>query len=430
MSRGLRQPASGESGRHPVWSALAHGYAVCLAVVAGVLTSLAPGAAVALEPVSVTLEVRIPIGPDDVTSTLRRRAEAQALEDAVVEVASRYVSPERIEPESPALRQALSSRASAFVLTYRVDGQPVRRTSELDPLVDEFVMSLTVTVDAEQVREALAQLGMGAAAAKRAKIAVACTLAPDTSADARFALTPLRQILTERLDAAGFAIVEPALFGLPDAAARDAVALARAAGSDVGIVVQVGFRALPAAAPGTAQGGVAEVRAVALRGSDGVEVAAARIEAPGYGDSVRDAFLRAVEALGGKLADELVTELGANAAMLRPPTTGVRLRLSGVRSLVEVEVVQQTLLTVLGAKTARVAWLGPGSAELVVDASLTAAELRERLMGAAYPSFALELVELSADRLELRVAEPPAVQAPLPDASLPDGRRASPSAPF
>jgi len=42
----------------------------------------------------------------------------------------------------------------------------------------------------------------------RPSVALACELGGDAGVDARFALTPLRQFLSERLDVAGFAIVD------------------------------------------------------------------------------------------------------------------------------------------------------------------------------------------------------------------------------
>ena len=434
---------SGGCARRRGASSLARAGGLALfAFVAVVGSALCASTALALEPISVTIEVKIPIGVDDVASTLRRRAETQALEQAVLRVAGRYVSPARLELEADAIRAALAPRAAAFVLTYRLNGQPARQPSELDPLVDDYVVSITVTVNAEQLRQVLQELGLAAGVGQRPSLALDCRFTADSALVDPFALVPLRQLLSTRLAAAGFPIVEPALYAGAQVAPATVDALAREAGADLGISVAVRLRELPVGPSdggpsgggrsGGARGSIVEVRVRSVRAADGNEVATLTAEAPGYGLDARDSLVRALEVLEPQLADGLVTRLDQSLAALDAAAKDVRLRLVEVRRLAEVEAVQQTLLRVLGAKKVRIAWLSPGAAELVVDAPLPPTALRDRLIGAAYPGFALSPVALAPGRIELRVAEPlpPEPALPTGDVDAPPGRpAAAPSGP-
>ena len=114
--------------------------AFCVAV-------LLPWMAEALEPTTVTVDGAVVV-TEKTEGNLRERALRVALEEAVFEVARLFQTPDSLEFDEERVREALSPRAPAFVLTYRLDGVPRRRVSRLDPSVEEYVLGRTATVDA------------------------------------------------------------------------------------------------------------------------------------------------------------------------------------------------------------------------------------------------------------------------------------------
>jgi hypothetical protein len=91
-------------------------------------------------------------------------------------------------------------------------------------------------------------------------------------------------------------------------------------------------------------------------------------------------------------------------------SAAVRLRLTDVKGLAQVESVQKTLVGTLGASSASLVLLEPRTAELAVESDLSPGVLQERLIGAAYPGFQLELAGVQSESIELRVLPEAATQ--------------------
>ncbi len=401
-----------------------------LAPLFGVVLLLLPlWKAHALEPVEVTVQAAVEVQDGDVPSKLRQRAFAQALVEAVFEVALRYVSPARLEEDGERLRAALAKEAPRFVLVYRMEGAAEVRPALEDPTIEEYVISVNATIDATRLRETLEQLGFVRGVGPRPSLVLNLELAPGAGVGGGqrfdFALEPLRQFLTEKLSAEGFVVVEPALYPGTGVAPGTAVELARKVGADVGVDVEVLWTPLGSSGGEESRGGVAEVRVRSVRASDALELASVRFEAPGYAPRPQDAFRRAVQALEGQVASGVLFQLEQNLGALEEGTPIVTVRLSDVGSLSQVERVQKTLLEVLGAREARLSLLEPRAAELVVDALLAPGSLQERMTGAVYDGFVLEALQVGTDSIELRVLpslEPPAPEvSPSPGSPSPDG---------
>jgi len=369
-------------------------FVACLSLAIG-------GPAWALEPINVTVEGVVEIKEGDVSSVLRQKAFTRALREAVVEVASRYLPPDRSQDEKDAVERALSEDISSFVLTYRLDGDPQTRPSAERPSVEEYVIVISATVDAGRLRESLQRLGYLPSTGTRPSLALFLELAPNAAGE--FALEPLRQFLSQKLSDEGFVIVEPALYSGSGGRPRSAVELARSLGADVGVGIDVSWSPLARGAGSAAQGGTVEVRVRSVRARDALELASVRFEAPGYAPQPEQAFQKAVQGLQEQLASGVLFQLEQNLASLGDANPPVRVRLSDVSGLRQVERVQAILLDVLGAKDVRLAVLEPRSAELVVDSSLSPGALQERMVGAAYDGFELEPVQVGTDVIELRV---------------------------
>ena len=82
----------------------------------------------------------------------------------------------------------------------------------------------------------------------------------------------------------------------------------------------------------------------------------------------------------------------------------MRVALLDVSGLSQIEAVQKTLLESLGAREAKLAVLGPRSAELLVNSSLSPGALQDRLGAVEFEGFLLEPVEVRRDRIDFRVA--------------------------
>jgi len=369
----------------------------------------------ALEPVEVTVEAAIEVQEGDVPSALRQRAFAQALLEAVSEVALRYVPPARLESDGERLRQVLAKEAARFVLVYRMQGPAEVRPALDNPEVQEYVMVVNATVDATKLRQALEEQGFIRGMGPRPSLALNLRLGAGAGVTRferyDFALEPLRQALTEKLSGEGYVVVEPALYPGAGGQPRSAAELARSLGADLGVDVEVLWTPLGSSGSqsggGPARGGVAEVRVRSVRASDALELATVRFEAPGYAPEPSEAFRRATQALEPQLASGILFQLEQNLEALNEGAPIVRVRLANVRSLRQVEGVQKTLLELLGAREASLSVLEPGAAELVVDALLAPGSLQERMTSAVYDGFGLELVQVGQDSVELRVVPAP-----------------------
>ncbi len=368
----------------------------------------------ALEPVEVTVEAAVDSIPNESAEALRKRLLESALEKAVLEVAARYVTPERLALEGDKLREALRPKAAGFVLTYRVDAPPQARRSPTDPSVEQQVLQLTATVDAERLRRQLQELGFGAASGSRPSVAIFEQLIAPRDAGGNLSslsVAPLREFVARTLSESGFVVVEPALYAGARVAPANAVELARGLGADLGIDLEVRWTPRPVPTGASVAGGVAEVQVRSLRARDATELASGRFEAPGYGPDGRAAFARAVEAVRDQVAKGLVFQLEQNLSAIQVAgSKAVRVRLTEVAGLIQVESVQKTLIGTLGASTASLVLLEPHAAELAVESDLSPGVLQERLIGAAYPGFQLELAGVQSESIELRVMPEAATQ--------------------
>ena len=362
------------------------GIAVLLAGLA-----LIAGPARALEPVNVTSEGVVAAGPAG-EAPPRDAAFQAALVSAVLEASRALIPPERFELETERLRGELAPRAQGFVLTYRVGGALARRPSALDPQVQEWVLPVTARIDTNQLRAFLVRTGFIREAGERPSVVIrvrpvgALATAPPVGA-----LSHLTQSVRAKLESQQFVVVDAGLRPGEETEPRSALELARGVGADVGLELDVDWRPNPAAAGSS--GGVAEVRARALRSDDGSELAIARFEAAGY-DPLRDeALARALLAVEPQLGENLGQQLERNWQAQTPSERPVALELEAVSSLVQVNAVQRALKGSLAASSAELRELRPGGATLEVVSSLSAGALQERLASLPFEGFALLPVE-------------------------------------
>jgi len=369
---------------------------------------LLPWTAQALEPTTVSVEGVVAI-TENSEGYLRERALRVALEQAVFEVARLFLSPDSVEFDEERVREALSPRAPSFVLTYRVEGTPRRRTSRLDPSVKEYVLGLTATVDAAPVRAELRSLGLLRSASDRPSVVVHVVAAPPIFSGAGSLLSAFERYVGERLRDEDFVVVEPALRPGAESRVRSALDLAGGVGADLGLDLVVSWTERRLSA--RVNGGIAEVRGTARRARDGFEVASARFEAPAYHPDLDEAFVRAVEAVQVQLVENLILQLSRNWGAMAQDDEPVTLQLFNVSSYVQVEAVQDTLRNVLGASGARLQGLGPYHAELLVEGPLSAGALQDRLAAVTFDGFRLEPVRVERDRVDLRVVAPEPAEA-------------------
>lgn len=368
----------------------------------------------ALEPLTVSSEGVVAAG--SATETPPRDAAFQAaLVAAVFQVARGLVPPERFEREAERLRTELAPQAQSFVLTYRTAGPLTRRPSKLDPEVSEWVLPVTARVDTPQLRAWLVRSGFLRDAGERPSLVMRVRPTGDLAAAPPVgALSHLQETLRAKLKDQQFVLIESALRQGDDSEPRSALELARGVGADVGVDLDVSWRPNPQTEGGIS-GGVAEVRARALRSDDGSELAIARFEAAGYNALREEAIAQALLAVEPQLALNLGQQLERN---WQAQTTGDRpvdLELESVSNLIQVGAVRRALLGPLAAKSAEIRELRPGGATLQVVSALSAGALQERLANLHFDGFALAPVEAGAGRARLRVE----LAAPAPEALSP-----------
>jgi hypothetical protein len=355
--------------------------------------------ALALEPTTVKVEGRAPFEPGR-AGRATQAALDNALEEAVMEVARLYL-PERVlatPGTEERVRESLGPRAPAFVLTYRRHGAPVARPSRDQPGLEEMVLELTATVDAAQVRSALASLGLLEAENERPSVALAVR-GSSSPAPPEGLFNPFAQYLIQALEDRGYVVVDPALHA-GGGREQGGLDLARSLGTDVGVDVAIGWLPQRGGAP---PGGTAEVRLVGFRARDGARLLSSRFDAPAYHDDFEQALLRALEALQSQVADNLILQLDRNWRALARDDGAVVLRLLNVSSFRQVEAVQRQLMDVLGARRADLVEIGPQSAEVRVSSPLSAGALQNRLAAASYQGFELEPVQVSSRGVSLRI---------------------------
>ncbi len=380
----------------------------------GLALLLWPGSALALEPVTVSVQGRVELSPEN-AGKARELALHAGLVEAALAVASRFVPPHVMEFEQERIREALETSAAGFVLTYRVDGPVGTRPVPDDPEKQEFVLGLSATVDAARVRERLRTLGVLRQRGDRASVLLSVDLDPGGSEWAPSLPSSFAHYLTRYLEGEGLVVVDPALRAPGSLQPASAFDQARNLGADVAI--EIGVRWQRHASLGL-MGGRAEVRVRALRTDDGSEVALARFEAPAYHADPDEAFVRALEAVQAQVAQNLALQLDRNWRALAAQEPGpVELRLLNATSLGQVDAVQKILRNVLGAEEARLVTLAPWVAEIQVKGPLSPGALQDRLVGVAFDGFRLRPVEVSRQLVEVRVetlVDPDAGPEPAP----------------
>ena len=370
---------------------------------AALIVSLVGGPAVAADPISVGAEGVVPVSPGN-TRSMRERALAAAIVSAVLEASRRYLAPAvfEVEEERDALRETLRPTAPGFVLTYRVDGAPIRRPQAENPDLEEVVVRLTATVDGGQLRDFLREKGLLADSAEQPSIALRVAPAIGlTAAQAAGPLAGFEQFLLRSLESDGFVVVEPALRPAGLEQPENALALARSLGADLALDVNVSWRRR--LADSGVVGGIADVRVRALRAHDGAEIARSRFEAPGYHRDPQEAVVRALEAVGEQVAQNLQLQLERNWQTLAGEDGPVQLQLINLTSLLQAIAVRDMLAGTLDAERVALVELGPGRAAMQVEISLSPGALQDRLATVLFDGFRLEPVETGRDRVELRV---------------------------
>jgi hypothetical protein len=378
---------------------------------------LAAAPALALEPITVTSEGVVAAGASS-EAPPRDAAFSAALVAAVLEAARTLVPAERFELETERLRAQLAPQAQSFVLTYRVGGALARRTSPLDPEIQEWVLPISARIDTVQLRAFLLRSGFVRDAGERPSLVIRVRSVGQLAAAPPIgALSHLARTLRAKLAEQQFVLVEADLRPGEANEPKSALELARGVGADVGLELDVDWRPNPQTVE--VSGGVAEVRARALRADDGSELAITRFEAAGYDADRDEAITRALLALEPQLALNLGQQLERNWQAQTPGERPVELELEGITSLAQVSAVRRALLGALAAKSAEIRALEPDSATLQVVSSLSAGGLQERLASLHFDGFALTPVEAGAGRARLRVEIAP--QAP--DALTPGGSK-------
>jgi hypothetical protein len=373
----------------------------------GLALALCAGSALAVQPASVRVEATVELD-DSNRATGRDRAFQAALVEAVLAVARTQLARPLDEEEEEALREALGPGAATAVVTYRIEPGSGPRLRAGDVLQQEYALALTATVDSDQVRTQLAEIGWLAPRSERPSVVLLAHLRGRDDPDAPFSpalLQSFQGLLEQRLAREGFVVVEPALRASPASQSEGALGLARAVGADV--AVDVGVRWTAHAAGSASPGGTVQVRLRAFRTEDGSKLAASRFDAPAYHARPEEAQVRALEAVESQVAENLVLQLQQNWTELSRDAGPVLLVLHEVSGLVQVAGVRDALLGSLSAREVALLRLGPRSAALEVRVEFSPGALQDRLSALAFEGFRLEPRSVSPDQVEMRVVASP-----------------------
>jgi hypothetical protein len=389
------------------------------AALGAVLAAALASRAVALEPVSVSVEGVVSSG--EIGDTPPRDAAYRAgLVNAVLEAAKGILGADKYALESDRLQAAVRPQAQRFVLTYRIDGALERRHSPLDPAIEEYALPITARIDATQLRAFLVKEAFLHEASDRPSLALRVrgvgTLAESPPAGA---LAHLEQSLRRSLADQEFVLVDPALRPGVGGEPASALELARSVGADVALDLEVDWRPAPPGAS-SVPGGVAEVRARAQRCDDGSDLAIARFEAAGYHAERDAAIARALEAVEPQVGENLALQLQRNWEAVAGADRPIELGLDAVSSLEQVMAVRRVLLQQLGARSAELRELRPQGATLQVVSPLGPGALQEKLASVRFEGFALSPEDAGAGRARLRVELHPAASETLTPARAPN----------
>lgn len=374
--------------------------ALTLAVLAlGAL--LLADAARALEPITVSVEGAIALDPET-EGRARELALEAALVEATLQAARSFLPEDVVRYEEERMREALGPVAASAILTYRLDAEIGRRRSRAAPGGEEYAVRLTATVDTEQVRARLQEAGIGAQPASKPSVLVLARRQQAGGHTSQVALTLLEDHMKRRLEEAGFPLVEPAL-RTPSGGEQGLPAeIGRALGADVALDLAAGWT--EKGIGDRVIGGVADVRVRALRVADRAQLGSSRFDVPAYHDDPMEAQMRAMESVGIQIAQNVILQLEQNWEALNEDERPLVIHLSNVSALAQVEHVRDRLRAVLDSGDVEIAALSPRSAELVVRADVSPGALQEQLAASAFDGFRLEPVDLTRERLDLRIA--------------------------
>jgi hypothetical protein len=357
----------------------------------------------AADPVTVTVEGRA-TAPTDDSGGARDEAIQAALQEAALEVAQSLLPVPLLEEQEDALWEALGPVVSGVILTYRIEQGGELRPIEDAPDELEYVVVVTATVDAAQLRNDLRRLGYVHGAGDRPSVVVAVrsdSFGGPRRSDVR--LEPLERTLREELLSNGFVVLEPGVLPGPDPESQSAAELARSVGADV--AVEVGVRLRRTGLRTRIVGIVAEVSARAVRVRDGYELALVQLDTPAYHLDPDEATMRAVDAVREPLAQNLRVQLEQNWVALASDQRPIRLVLHGVTRFSQVSAVYGLLQGGTGIDGLELRTLGPGQAEFALAAAPSPGVLQARLVRAKLPGFRLDPLSVTVDQIEVAVRE-------------------------
>ena len=310
------------------------------------------------------------------------------------------------EEELGRLSAELAPVAGGVILTYRIEsGGELREVPDSpDELV--YVVSVTATVDARQLRTELQLIGYLRRGPARPSVVIAVRIdsfGEERASDVR--LEPLENTLRNELESHGFIVMEPGVLPGTDPRSRTASELARAVGADV--AVDVGVRLRRTRVQTHLVGIVAEVSAYAVRVRDGFELAEIRLDTPAYHLNPDEATMRAVDAVREPISRNLRVQLEQNWVALMPEDHPILLVLHGVTRFAQVSAVYGLLEGGAGIEGVELRTVGPGQAEFAISAAPSPGVLQSRLLRAKLPGFRLAPLSVAADRIEVAIREVP-----------------------
>jgi hypothetical protein len=368
------------------------------------LLGLGASGARAVEPVTVTVHGRATTEASELGGG-RDRAIDAAMVEATLEVARGILRVETLPEEVESLREALAPLAPALILTYRIEPGGKLRPKPGEPGTLEYLVRVTATVDAAQLRRELERIRVGGQFSGGPSVLLRLRSATgEGRPDAR--LEPLERSVREELRNNGFVLLDAG--ALPGRAPeqRGLLELARAIRADVAVDVRVALR----------RGGIgsrmvsvtADVTALAIRVQDAFELARVQLETPAYHTDPEEAAMRALDATREPLARNLRVQLDRNWGALAADRGQLRLVLRGVRRFTQVTEVWDLLSSGSEIEGVQLRVLAPGTAEFFLREAPSPGVLQSRLARSDLPGFRLEPLAMAADRLEFTVREHPA----------------------
>jgi hypothetical protein len=359
----------------------------------------------AVEPVQITVEGRAEAKAAELAGA-RDQALQAAIVEAVVGVARDLVQRPLSEPDVELLRESLAPRAAALILTYRIEPGGALRPIPDEPELYQYVVRVTAAVDASALRRELDRVAFLGGSGGRPSVLVRVRGGSGGRGgrpDVR--LEPLERAVRQDLRRHEFVVLDPGV--LPGAAPeeRTAVELARSAGADVAVDVDVGLRRTGIGR--RIVGVVAQVTARAIRVQDGFELARVQMDTPAYHTDPDEAAMRALDAAQEPLARNLRVQLERNWGVLASERGPLSLVVRGVTGFSQVMAVWEFLSNGREVEGVQLRALGPGRAEFSLREAPSSGVLQSRLARAELPGFRLEPLAIAADRLELTVRELP-----------------------